>query len=194
MGPSLSDRSARKASWIAYASSAVFGARFAARGAKRSRRWCASKRRVAASRAAVVTFLRFGMALILEYARPMPLSHKINGAARVLAPKGRLDHDNCEAFQADLRPHAEACAKEGTALVLDLSGLEYVSSAGLRCLMIARRWAKARAGRIVVAAMQPVVAEIFHISRFNLVLEVFPTLRDALVSVSPQAVAAFERG
>ena len=124
----------------------------------------------------------------------MPMSHKTYGAARVLAPKGRLDHDNCESFQADLRPHAEACAKEGTALVLDMSGLEYVSSAGLRCLMIAARESKSRAGRIVVAAMQPVVAEIFHISRFNLVLEVFPTLRDALASVSPQAVAAFERG
>ena len=124
----------------------------------------------------------------------MPLSHKTYGAARVLAPKGRLDHDNCEAFQADLRPHAEACAKDGTALVLDMSGLEYVSSAGLRCLMIAARETKGRAGRIVVAAMQPVVAEIFHISRFNLVLEVFPTLREALASVSPQAVAAFERG
>ena len=78
--------------------------------------------------------------------------------------------------------------------MLDLSGLEYVSSAGLRCLMIAAREAKARAGRIVVAAMQPVVAEIFQISRFNLVLEVFPTLREALASVSPQAVQAFERG
>lgn len=124
----------------------------------------------------------------------MPLSHKTYGAARVLAPKGRLDHESCEAFQADLRPHAEACARDGMAMVLDLSGLEYVSSAGLRCLMIAAREAKARAGRIVVAAMQPVVAEIFQISRFNLVLEVFPTLRDALASISPQAVAAFERG
>ena len=124
----------------------------------------------------------------------MPLSHRNYGKARVLAPKGRLDHDTCEAFQADLKPHAEACAQEGSALVLDLSGLDYVSSAGLRCLMIAAREAKARAGRIVVAAMQPVVAEIFQISRFNLVLEVFPTLPEALASVSPQAVQAFERG
>ena len=124
----------------------------------------------------------------------MPLSHRNYDKARVVAPKGRLDHDTCEAFQADLKPHAEACAQEGSALVLDLSGLEYVSSAGLRCLMIAAREAKARAGRIVVAAMQPVVAEIFQISRFNLVLEVFPTLRDALASVSPQAVQALERG
>ena len=123
----------------------------------------------------------------------MPLSHRNFGKARVLAPRGRLDHDTCEAFQADLKPHAEACASEVSALVLDLSGMEYVSSAGLRCLMIAAREAKGRAGRILVAAMQPVVAEIFQISRFNLVLEVFPTLRDALGSVSPQAVQAFER-
>jgi anti-anti-sigma factor len=124
----------------------------------------------------------------------MPLPHRNFATARVLAPKGRLDHESCEAFQADLKPHVEACAREGTALVLDLSGLEYVSSAGLRCLMIAAREAKARASRIMVAAMQPVVAEIFQISRFNLVLEVFPTLREALASVSPQAVTAFERG
>ena len=124
----------------------------------------------------------------------MPLSHRNYGKARVLAPKGRLDHDTCEAFQADLKPHAEACAQEGSALVLDLSGLEYVSSAGLRCLMIAAREAKLRAGRIIVTAMQPVVAEIFQISRFNLVLEVFPTLPEALASVSPQAVQAYERG
>lgn len=124
----------------------------------------------------------------------MPLSHRSYGAARVLSPKGRLDHESCDAFQADLRPHAEACAQERTALVLDMSGLDYVSSAGLRCLMIAAREAKARAGRIVVAAMQPVVAEIFQISRFNLVIEVFPTLREALAAISPQSVEAFERG
>jgi anti-sigma B factor antagonist len=124
----------------------------------------------------------------------MPLSHRNYAAARVLAPKGRLDHETCEAFQADLAPHVDACARDGSPLVLDLSGLEYVSSAGLRCLMIAARAAKSRASRIVVAAMQPVVAEIFQISRFNLVLEVFPTLREALASVSPQAVQAFERG
>ncbi len=124
----------------------------------------------------------------------MSLPHRSFGAARVIAPQGRLDHDNCEAFQAALAPHIEACSREGAALVLDLSGLEYVSSAGLRCLMIGARSAKARKSRIVVAAMQPVVAEIFQISRFNLVLEVFATLREALASISPQAVEAFERG
>jgi anti-anti-sigma factor len=88
----------------------------------------------------------------------------------------------------------EASADAGRAIVLDLSGMEYVSSAGLRCFMLAAREARARKGRILVAAMQPVVAEIFQISRFDRVFEVFPTLRDALASVSPGAAAAFSGG
>ena len=124
----------------------------------------------------------------------MSLSHRSYGEARVVSPRGRLDHDNCETFQRDLAAQLEACEKEHAALVLDMSGLEYVSSAGLRCLMIAAKQASSHAGRIVVASAQPVVAEILQISRFNLVLPVFRTTREALASVSPEAVQAFDRG
>lgn len=122
----------------------------------------------------------------------MPLPHRIFGDARVVSPNGRLDHDNCEAFQADLAEHLRACEAAGAALVLDLSGLEYVSSAGLRCLMMAARQAAAHQSRIMVAAPQPVVAEILQISRFNLVLQVFGSTREAVASVSPEAARAYE--
>ena len=112
----------------------------------------------------------------------------------MVAPAGRLDHDNCEAFRKDLAPHLDACLREGQGLVFDLSGLEYVSSAGLRCLMLAAKQAVSRNGRLVIASLQPLVAEIFQISRFNLVFDVFPTMREALASVSSEAAAAFERG
>jgi anti-anti-sigma factor len=124
----------------------------------------------------------------------MPLAHRSYGAARVVLPRGRLDHASCDAFQTDLAAELDACARDGAALVLDMSGVDYVSSAGLRCLMIAARQAAARNGRVVVAAAQPVVAEILQISRFNLVLPVFATTREALASVSPDALAAFDRG
>ena len=75
-----------------------------------------------------------------------------------------------------------------------MSGLDYVSSAGLRCLMIAAKQASSHAGKIVVASPQPVVAEILQISRFNLVLPVFRTTREALASVSAQAAQAFDKG
>jgi anti-anti-sigma factor len=62
--------------------------------------------------------------------------------AVVLRVEGRLDQDTCEAFRADLVSHVEESAHGGGAIVLDLSGLEYVSSAGLRCFMLASRQAK----------------------------------------------------
>ena len=124
----------------------------------------------------------------------MALSHRSYGEARVVSPRGRLDHDNCEMFQRDLATELQACEKDHASLVLDMSGVEYVSSAGLRCLMIAAKQAKSHAGRIVIAAPQAVVAEILQISRFNLVLPVFGTTREAVASVSPQAAQAFDKG
>ena len=124
----------------------------------------------------------------------MPVSHRNYADARAVMPTGRLDHGNCESFRGELAVHLDACAASGERLVLDLAGLEYVSSAGLRCLMLAAKEASARKVRMVVAGMQPVVAEIFQISRFHLVFDVFPTVRDALAALSPQAVQAFDRG
>jgi len=124
----------------------------------------------------------------------MPLAHHLYDSALVLAPTGRLDHDNCEAFREELAPHLARSAKNGMSIVLDLSGLEYVSSAGLRCFMLAAKQAKAQHSRIIIASMQPVVAEIFQIARFNLVFEAYPKVRDALAALSPAAAAAFDRG
>jgi len=58
--------------------------------------------------------------------------------------------------------------------------------------MLASKQVKAQGGALAVADLQPVVREIFEISRFNLVLEVFPTLREALASCPPAALTAFE--
>jgi anti-sigma B factor antagonist len=117
------------------------------------------------------------------------------GNALVVKVSGRLDQDTCETFRAELTGFvAEAAAEAGGAVVLDLSGLEYVSSAGLRCFMLASREARAKNARIVVASLQPMVAEIFAISHFNLVFQVFPSVREALASVSPEAAASFDKG
>ena len=113
--------------------------------------------------------------------------------AVVVHAAGRLDQDTCEAFRGDLLKYVEEAAHGAGAIVLDLSALEYVSSAGLRCFMLASRQAKANHGRIFVAALQPMVAEIFQISHFNLVFQVFPTVREAVAAVSPEATVAFEK-
>lgn len=122
----------------------------------------------------------------------MALPSQVFGNALVLNVAGRLDQDNCESFRRNLAPHLEAATKSALTIVLDLSELEYVSSAGLRCFMLAAKETKSNDGRIFVAALQPMVAEIFKISRFDLLIPVYPALRAALESVSADAVAAFD--
>jgi anti-sigma B factor antagonist/stage II sporulation protein AA (anti-sigma F factor antagonist) len=105
---------------------------------------------------------------------------------------GRIDHINAESLNRALAPLIERCGVDMSALLLDLAKVEYISSIGLRVLMVAAKQARLQESRIAVAALQPVVDEIFQISRFNYVLDVFPTVRAALEALSPSALAAYD--
>ncbi len=124
----------------------------------------------------------------------MDLSPRRFADALVLHPSGTLDHLTAPAFRAALDPHLARCAVDGDRVVLDCSGVSYISSAGLRVLMLASKQAKAQGGAIVVAALLPLPLEIFAISRFDLVLPVFGTVAEALAEGSPAARAAFDLG
>jgi len=76
-------------------------------------------------------------------------------------------------------------------VVIDMTGVEYISSVGLRVLMLASKQSKAQGCTLAVCGLQPVVREIFAISRFDLVLQVFPTLHETLAALSAEALAAF---
>ena len=123
----------------------------------------------------------------------MELSPRRFDTAVVVSPVGRIDQSNVEAFQGAVTPHLQTCAEGQHQLVLDLSKLEYISSAGLRVLMIAAKQSKAQKGVLLVAGPQPLVKEIFEISKFTAVLTITPSLREALAKVSPAAVAAFDK-
>ena len=63
---------------------------------------------------------------------------------------------------------------------------------GLRVLLMAAKQSRAQNTRIAVAALQPVVKEIFDIARFNHVLEAFASVRAALEQLSGPALAAYD--
>jgi anti-anti-sigma factor len=110
----------------------------------------------------------------------------------VLSPHGRIDHATAEDFKTALLAELDACAPGRDRVVLDLGGVEYIASVGLRALMLAARQAKAQGSTLVVAALQPLVREVFEISRFTLLFTVFATVRDALAALSPDALVAFD--
>jgi anti-anti-sigma factor len=114
----------------------------------------------------------------------MELQSQRNGTTNVLRPTGRIDHGNSEDFLRAIEPHLALCSADKDRLVFDLSALEYISSAGLRCFMLAAKQARAQGGVIVIAALRPVVKEIFEISRFTLLFEVFDSVTAAVDAVS----------
>ena len=115
--------------------------------------------------------------------RALELSSARHGDVVVLSPRGRIDHASAEAFKTALSPYLGQ-AGPGRPLVLDLAGVEYIASVGLRVLMLASRQARAQGGTIVVAALAPLVREIFEISKFTMVFPCFPTVADALADLA----------
>jgi anti-anti-sigma factor len=109
----------------------------------------------------------------------------------VLKPVGRIDHETAAGFREALLAHVGTCAPRASHVVLDLSAVEYIASVGLRALVLAAREAKAKGTTLAVAALQPVVNEIFEITRFGLVLDVFASVPEALRAASAKALEAY---
>ena len=110
----------------------------------------------------------------------MEVGERRDGDILILLPVGRIDNDTSAAFQARL---LASLASAAATVLIDFSRVEYISSAGLRALMMGSRQAKAVKGRLAVAALGPVVKEIFEISRFSLVVQVYETSAEALAAL-----------
>jgi len=93
----------------------------------------------------------------------------------LLAPVGRIDNLTSAKFRTRLL----GAVKSGFAdIVVDFSGVEYISSCGLHALMSASRQ-KSKGQRLAVANLNAVVQEIFTISRFTHLVPIFATVDDA---------------
>ena len=121
----------------------------------------------------------------------MDLAARRFAQAPVLSPAGRVDHATAERFKTLLLEHLQP-ARAADRVVLDLAGVDYMASVGLRALVLAARQVKSRGGRLVVAALQPLVREVFEITRLGQVVETFASVRDALAALDPEALPAFE--
>jgi anti-sigma B factor antagonist len=109
----------------------------------------------------------------------------------VLKPVGRIDHETAAGFREALVAHVGTPVPGTRHVVLDLGAVEYIASVGLRALVLAAREAKAKGTSLAVAGLQPVVKEIFDITRFGLVVDVFTSVPDALRALSLAALEAY---
>lgn len=97
----------------------------------------------------------------------MPLTIRVSkdntagGTVRV-QPSGSLDSATAPALERELAPILAGAAR---VLVLDLAELTFVSSAGIRVVLAARKQMADRGGSLLIANLQPPVAKAFEIIR-----------------------------
>jgi anti-anti-sigma factor len=95
----------------------------------------------------------------------------------VLLPVGRLDSGNVNAFEARVM---QRIADGQRRLVVDFSRLEFVSSSGLRVLLLAAKALKAGKGTLVLCGMKPHIEDVFRITGFDRLIPVKPSRATAL--------------
>jgi anti-anti-sigma factor len=69
-------------------------------------------------------------------------------------------------------------------LVLDLAGVDYISSAGLRSLLVVAKKVQAANGCLVLCGLTPMVLNVMSISGFQQLLKIFVTEEEAVAAAA----------
>lgn len=96
--------------------------------------------------------------------------------------KGRLDGST--SAQADKYLVDHSASSDNASVLIDASELEYMSSAGLRVLLMAAKRAKSSQGQIALAEPQDGVRQVLEISGFTSILDIHPTRAEALQALA----------
>lgn len=82
--------------------------------------------------------------------------------------EGRIDTNTSRELQARLLNGFQKTAS----IILDLEQVDYISSAGLRALLIGEKTAAAKKGSLNIIHVRPQVMEVFRMSGFDRILHI----------------------
>lgn len=94
----------------------------------------------------------------------------------VLLPVGRLDSANARTFESIIMDHIGNGEQN---LIVDFSRLAFISSSGMRVLLIAAKKLNASKGKLVLCEMQDHIHEVFHISGFDQIIPILDSRQSA---------------
>ncbi|MGH6917161.1 MAG: STAS domain-containing protein [Geminicoccaceae bacterium] len=109
----------------------------------------------------------------------MQVQESKKGMVLVVAAQGRLDGSSADEFQGRLSASIESGE---TRILLDFADLIYISSAGLRILLITAKRLKEGDGQFAICGLTENVASVFKVSGFDGVIKIFPDEAAALAS------------
>ena len=109
----------------------------------------------------------------------MQISTRTSNDIYIVAITGSLDSTTSPEAQKAL----DTVVAGAKTVVLDFSGLDYISSAGLRVLLGAAKKLRASGGTLRMFGLNQSVREVFEISGFSTILSVYPSESEALAAM-----------
>ena len=94
---------------------------------------------------------------------------------------GRIDGSNAREFQDALETFLEG---EVAALILDMENLTYISSAGLRVILLVSKKLQRSSSKFGICALSESIGEVFQISGFDKIIATHRTQADALSAIN----------
>ena len=111
----------------------------------------------------------------------MKITQRVEGDVTVFLPEGRVGNQAA----ADMDEALQSAVSAGrNNLVVDMSGVEYISSAGLRALASVLVRSRAEGGDMKLAALNARVTRVFKIIGFDLLMSVHDTPDAAIADFS----------
>ena len=95
----------------------------------------------------------------------------------VVAVEGRMDAVSAPEFEKFLNGLIDEGALK---VIVDFQGLDYISSAGLRSVLITAKKIQSKSGEILIASLHDTVKEIFEISGFSTIIPIHASVDAAL--------------
>lgn len=106
----------------------------------------------------------------------MQITQKDHGDAKLLLVSGRVDAEAC----TELEARCERCCLSGAkTLVMDMTGVDYLSSAGLRALLSGAKMMEAGEGKLVLVMPEGPALEIVKMAGFDKVLTICGSMQEA---------------
>jgi len=107
----------------------------------------------------------------------MTIIQKEKDSIMELSISGRLDAVSAVEADKDFNSVIDAGHKN---LLINLTTLDYISSAGLRVLLVVAKRVQQNGGKVVLCALSSNVKEVFEISGFSSIFNIFETAAEAI--------------
>lgn len=102
----------------------------------------------------------------------------------VVSVTGHLDSSNVKEFED---PALEAIDANQRALLLDFSGCTFMSSAGIRVILICAKKMQQQSGELFISGLNEYLTQVFAISGLPSILNIVETRDEALKQLQPVA-------